>query len=261
MPAEAARTYSDRRSASVIGWLLGWWSGMGIGGGAGEAGGDQLDWRGAGRASLALVELGGERLGGRAAEGLARRTGWPRGTRRRRSPSSRPSGPPLGSTVISMVFTTAPPTRDGEPDRAVGQGLLGDRVAPLAGLERGLLDGVGLEEAVELRGVAPGAAVVVVADPAGGGVDDGGVEPAGQLDEQPGGLAVEERRGAADGLGQAEPAAGGGDRGAGRGPRSGPDDVTQESCSFGRRIVGPRGVTAGRDRFHQRIVAQTLPEL
>ena len=45
---------------------------------------------------------------------------------------------------------------------------------------RGLLDGVGLEEAVELLLVAPGAVVVVVADVAGGGVDDGGVEPAGQ---------------------------------------------------------------------------------
>ena len=77
---------------------------------------------------------------------------------------------------------------------------------------RGLLDGVGLEEAVELRLVAPGAAVVVVADLPGGGVDDDRVEPAGQLDEQAGGLAARTAGGAVDGLGQAEPAAGGGDR-------------------------------------------------
>ena len=54
--------------------------------------------------------------------------------------------------------------------------------------------------------------VVVVADRAGGGVADDRVEPAGQLDEQAGGLALEQRGGAVDRLGQAEPAAGGGDR-------------------------------------------------
>ena len=107
----------------------------------------------------------------------------------------------------------APPTLDGELDGAVGQGLLDDAVAPLAGLDRGLLDGVGLEEAVELLLRAPAAVVVVVADAGRSAVStDDGVEPAGQLDEQPGGLALEQPGGAVDGLGQAEAAAGGGDR-------------------------------------------------
>ena len=51
--------------------------------------------------------------------------------------------------------------------------------------------------------------VVVVADLPRGGVHDDGVEPAGQRDEQAGGLALEQRGGAVDRLGQSEPEAGG----------------------------------------------------
>ena len=60
---------------------------------------------------------------------------------------------------------------------------------------------------------APRTAEVVVAQLAGRGVARDGVEPVGQLDEQPGGLAAEELGSAVDGLGQAEPAAGGRNRG------------------------------------------------
>ena len=59
----------------------------------------------------------------------------------------------------------------------------------------------------------PGAAEVVVAQLPGGGVDDHGVLPAGQLHEQPGGLAAVEAGGALGGGGQAQPPAGGRDRG------------------------------------------------
>src|SRR5262245_2936259 len=51
---------------------------------------------------------------------------------------------------------------DLEADAAVGQRLLADGVALLAGLQGGLLHGVGLEEAVEVGLVAPVAAEVVV---------------------------------------------------------------------------------------------------
>ena len=44
------------------------------------------------------------------------------------------------------------------------------------------------------------------------GVHDGGVQPSGQLDEQAGGLALEEPGGALDGLGEAQALAGGPDR-------------------------------------------------
>ncbi len=176
--------------------------------------------------------------------GPARRTGWPRGTRRRRSPWSRPWSGPSGSTVISMVFKRhlrrwmvsliEPSARDcsttGWPRLRASMPCL--------------LDGVRLEQPVELLWLAPAPVVVVEADRAGGGVADDGVEPAGQPDEQAGGLALEERGGAVDGLGQAEPAAGGGDRRRGRGPRSRPgDDVAHFgpphfACRWGSRRDG-----------------------
>ena len=68
-----------------------------------------------------------------------------------------------------------------------------------------------LEEAVELGLLAPAPLEVVVAHLAGGGVDDGRVAPAGQLQQQALGLAAVELRLAVDGLGQAQPLAGGGD--------------------------------------------------
>src|SRR4029077_11729528 len=64
-----------------------------------------------------------------------------------------------------------------EFDAAVLKRLLGDGMAQLPRLERGLLDGVRLQEPVELRLVAPVAVEVVVADRAGQRVDDGRVLP------------------------------------------------------------------------------------
>ena len=81
---------------------------------------------------------------------------------------------------------------DGQLDRAVGQRLLGDAVALPAGLDLGLFDGVGLQKAVELLLVAPGAAVVVELQAAAGQVADDRIVPAGQLDRQAGGRAAEE---------------------------------------------------------------------
>jgi hypothetical protein len=67
---------------------------------------------------------------------------------------------------------------DLEPDAAVLELLLVDLVALLARLDPGFLDGVGLQEEVEVLLVAPGALEVVELDGAGGGVDDGRVLPA-----------------------------------------------------------------------------------
>src|SRR5262245_53861661 len=96
------------------------------------------------------------------------------------------------------------PRGDAEPDAAVGQRLLGDGVALLAGLQAGLLDRVGLQEAVELRLFATSAFKAVEVDGARRGVDDGGVLPAGQVQQQASRLAAEELRGAPDRGGQAE---------------------------------------------------------
>ena len=104
------------------------------------------------------------------------------------------------------------PDLDGQPDRPVGQRLLGDGVAPLPGLDRRLLHRVPLDEAVEVPGVAPTPAVVIVAQLPGLDVADDRVEPVGELDEQADGLPLKERGGAVGGLGQAELAAGRRDR-------------------------------------------------
>ena len=84
-------------------------------------------------------------------------------------------------------------------------------MALLAGLDPGLLDGVDLQEAVELGLVAPGAVVVVVVDLPGRRVDDDGIGPVGQPDDEPGGLAAEELCRAEDRRGSCEAAAGGAD--------------------------------------------------
>jgi hypothetical protein len=88
----------------------------------------------------------------------------------------------------------------------------------------------------------PRTCVVVELDMARLDVDVGRVQPVGQLDEQPGGLATQELGGAVDGLGQSEPAAGGLD---GRGVTDlGPDrDVGQRepprcACQWGCRRDG-----------------------
>src|SRR4051794_3661757 len=75
---------------------------------------------------------------------------------------------------------------DLEADAAVFEGLLADGVPLLPGLERRSLNGVRLHEAVEVLLRAPRAVVVVKLQLAGRGVARDGVEPAGQLDEQPG---------------------------------------------------------------------------
>ncbi len=69
-------------------------------------------------------------------------------------------------------------------------------MALLAGLDPRLFDGVDLEEAVELALVAPGAVVVVEVDLPGRRVDDDGIGPVGQPDDQPADLAAEELCGA-----------------------------------------------------------------
>ena len=82
--------------------------------------------------------------------------------------------------------------------------------------------------------VAPAAFVVVVADLAGGRVDDDRVEPVGQADEQAGGLAAEELGRALDRLGQGEPAAGRRDRGGVADLGLDGHDVGQEGSSDAR---------------------------
>src|SRR3982075_2803446 len=79
-----------------------------------------------------------------------------------------------------------------EPDAAALERLLGDGVPLPAGLKSRPLHGVDLQEAVEELRVAPAALVVVEPDLAGRRVEDRRVEPAGQPEEQPGGLVGEE---------------------------------------------------------------------
>ena len=80
-------------------------------------------------------------------------------------------------------------------------------MALLSCFENGFLHRVALEEAVELGRVAPGAAVIVVLECAGGEVADAGVEPSWEPHEQPGRLGLEEFHGAVRRLGEPEPAA------------------------------------------------------
>src|SRR5262245_44155753 len=102
---------------------------------------------------------------------------------------------------------------DLQPDGAVVEGLLGYLVALLAGLQLHHLDGVHLEEAVEMRLLSPDAVVVVVAQLPAGGVDDHRVLPAGQLHQQAGCLAAVKSGGALDWGSEAEALAGRGDGG------------------------------------------------
>src|SRR5262249_59627170 len=102
------------------------------------------------------------------------------------------------------------PLDDLEADAAVGEGLLADGVAPLARFELGPLDGVGLQEAVEVRLLAPGARIVVVLHDPTAEVDDGGGMPVGPLQEQPAGLPAVELRPAPPRLRPAPPPARGG---------------------------------------------------
>src|SRR5262249_5080942 len=85
---------------------------------------------------------------------------------------------------------------DPQPNAAVLALLLGQGMAFLSCFESGFLHRIQLEQPVQLLRVAPGAAVVVVAHLAAGGVDDGGVGPAGEVDDEAGGLAAVEPGGA-----------------------------------------------------------------
>jgi hypothetical protein len=58
-----------------------------------------------------------------------------------------------------------------------------------------------LQEPVKLGLVTPGAVVVVVVNLPGRRVEDDGIGPVGQPDDQPGGLAAEELCGAEERLG------------------------------------------------------------
>jgi len=69
--------------------------------------------------------------------------------------------------------------------------FLADAVAPLPRLKLGFFNGIHLDKPIEMLLVTPVAVVVIVAHGAGERVDDSGVLPAGQLDQEPGGLAAE----------------------------------------------------------------------
>src|SRR5688500_132694 len=77
-------------------------------------------------------------------------------------------------------------------DAAVLEGLLVDLESLLAGLQLGPLHGVHLQGFVQVLRIAPVPFVVVVADSAGLRVDDHGVLPARELDQQTRDIATEE---------------------------------------------------------------------
>ncbi len=80
------------------------------------------------------------------------------------------------------------------------------------GGEPGLLDGVRLEELIELGLRAPVAAVIVELEISFDDVDDDRKAPLRQTNDQAGGFAGVEPSRALDGFGQSEPTAGGRDR-------------------------------------------------
>src|SRR6266446_9455171 len=77
---------------------------------------------------------------------------------------------------------------DLEHDATIRQGLLVDDMSFLAGLQLGFLDGVNLQKAIELLLLSPFAAVIVIGQRAREWVDDHGVGPTGQMEDEPGGL-------------------------------------------------------------------------
>jgi hypothetical protein len=80
-------------------------------------------------------------------------------------------------------------------------------MAALSRLYSCLLNGVQLEQPVELLLIAPAATKVVEPNLGRGRVDNDRIEPIGKLDDEPGNFAAEQRGGAVDRFGQAEPAA------------------------------------------------------
>jgi len=87
------------------------------------------------------------------------------------------------------------------------KGLLRDLVPFLAGFDARLLHGIDLEKSIQVALVAPGAIVVVVANLPGRRVDDGGIGPVGQPDDEARGQAAEELYCAEDRRRQLEAAA------------------------------------------------------
>ena len=118
---------------------------------------------------------------------------------------------PEGLIMISdrLRHHAAPPTWIVSLIEPSGQGFLGYRMPPF-GPRSGYLDGVGLEQAVQLALLAPGAVEVVKAYTGRGGVDHHGITPARQLDKQAGGTPAIELGSALRRLGQTQPSTGGG---------------------------------------------------
>src|SRR5439155_980013 len=81
---------------------------------------------------------------------------------------------------------------DGELDRAVGQGLLGDGATAAAGFELSFFAGIRLEQAVQLRLLAPPTTEVVELHLAAGGVEDHRILPARELHDLAAGRAAEQ---------------------------------------------------------------------
>src|SRR5688500_6207472 len=102
---------------------------------------------------------------------------------------------------------------DLELDAAVGELGLAELVALGTGLQAGFLNGVHLQELVEVALVAPRAVVVVELYGARSCVDDDGVQPVWELDDEPGDFAAVEFRGALPGFSEPKTPAGGGDGG------------------------------------------------
>jgi hypothetical protein len=112
-----------------------------------------------------------------------------------------------------------------------------------AGLNRGLGQGVGLQQPAQVGRVVPQAFVMVEVDLALVGVDDGRVGPAGELDEEACGLASVDAGGAMLGRGDAEAAAGLGQ--GGRIRESCPDRDDVRHGAFPAGGLAPRSAARG----------------
>jgi len=110
------------------------------------------------------------------------------------------------SFLVSDAFVS-----DGQLDGAVGQSLLCDLVPFLAGFDSRFFDGVDLKEAIELGLIAPGAVVVVEVDLPGRGLNNDGIGPVWQPNDQPANLTAKELCGGGYRRGQLEAATCGAD--------------------------------------------------
>src|ERR1700722_5864348 len=109
----------------------------------------------------------------------------------------------LRGVVISSALD------DLKPDASIFQGLFTDAVALPTSLQLGPLDGVGLQETVKMFLIAPVIVEVVELHIAAHGVDDDGIPPFGQLNDQTSGLTAVELGSALDRSGQTEALTGG----------------------------------------------------